>query len=189
MRISEHSSQIVKDTIKKVLSLGTEDPKRFLTEHDLQAWIFRELVADLGIGSSGSHMGIHCQPRFLDSEKLLLIEPDIAMFNLDEYTIGSDGSLTGRKGFTFWGASILVEIKLVRGCRSISLLDALFDIDKLSLIRELHYCDQDESYEYYPIFVLFSRPTLPADARRKLEKHAANKRVEILLADAHCCQT
>jgi len=184
MRISEQCFQVVSNTISEVLSFGSDDPKMFLTEHDLQAWIFRELVTKLEICGDGSDLGVHCQARFLDSDQLLLIEPDVAIFNRDEYTIGTDGALTNRKGFTFWGACILVEIKLVRGCRKLALLDALFDINKLHLIRELHYSNEGENYEYHPIFVLFSRPTLSDDDRRVVTAYASSKGVHILLADA-----
>lgn len=184
MRISKECFDIVKGAVEDVLSQGFECPRKFLTEHDLQAWIFRELIAKLNMSMADSVLGIHCQTRFLDSDRLLHLEPDIAIFNSDEYTIEPDGALTKRKGYTFWGSSILIEIKLLRGCRKIALLDSILDIDKLSLIRELHYSAEGQLEEYHPVFVLFSRPTLTHSDRRVLEEHAKSKNVSILLADA-----
>ena len=185
MRVSEQCFQVVCRTIEEVLSFGSEDPKKFLTEHDLQAWIFRKLVSKLEVAQVESGLSVHCQARFLDSNQRLLIEPDIAIFNHDEYTIGTDGALTNRKGFTFWGACILVEIKLDRGCRTLNLSDAFYDIDKLQLIRELHYSNEEENHEYHPVFVLFSRTALSDEDRRLLTEHAFSKRIKIILEEAN----
>ena len=185
MRISKDCFDIVRESIKEVLLLGSQDPKKLLTEHDLQAWIFRDLVTKLDIADTKSNLGVHCQTRFLDSNRLLQIEPDIAIFNSDEYTIEADGALTKRKGYTLWGSAILVELKLVRGCRKVALLDAMFDIDKLNLIRDLHYSNPEDTCEYYPLFVLFSRPTLAEADRQRLEEYAISKEVSILLADVN----
>lgn len=183
MRISENCLQGVKCAIKEVFSNGRKDPKKFLTEHDLQAWIFRELVTKLDI-SAGQNLGIHCQTRFLDQNNNLLLEPDIAIFNQDEYTIGSNGSLTNRKGYTFWGAAILIEIKLIRECRRLPLYKALADIEKLAQIRELHYSIDTENHEYYPLFVLFSKSPLSEQERMTLKERAQKRAVTLLLEDA-----
>jgi hypothetical protein len=113
-----------------------------------------------------------------------MIEPDISIFNRDEYTIGPEGELTDRKGFTFWGSSILIEIKLCRGCRKFNVADALYDITKLDLIRQLHY-RADQPYNYFPVFAFFSRSPLADEDREAIAAHARINNVQFLWSCAN----
>lgn len=151
MRVSTESRDAVVRTIEEVLE-GAH-AKQFLTEYDVQSWVFIRLVGQLGIGTIGSQLGLHCQTQFLKDEADFGFIPDLAVLNLDEYSVERDGTLYGKKGCTIWGDSILIEIKLHRGHRPFRKRDALKDIQKLADVRHRHY----QQGGYYPIFVLACR--------------------------------
>lgn len=86
-----------------------------LTEGDLQSWIFHDLLCNLEKEynledeTNSKAIGIHCNPRFLNITRHLRIEPDIIILDKKEYSVNSSGSLSRRrKGYDFWGSSIVL---------------------------------------------------------------------------------
>lgn len=180
MRISEECFELIFAAIEEGLHIGARDPKLFLTERDMHSWIFRSIVDELDISNERSPLGVHCQTRFLNAERELVVEPDIAIFHKEEYTVGSDGEVTPRPGYSYWGSSIIVQTKLCRTCRRSDVMAALHDIDKMQLIREIHYPDGGE-FLYYPVYVYFSGPEIAPEDRQSIEEHAESKGVRLLI--------
>jgi len=132
------------------------------------SWLFMALVNRLGIGIAGSEVGLHCQTQFLKDAADFGFIPDLAIFNLNEYSIHPDGALYGKKGCTIWGDSILIEIKLHRGHRPFRIREALKDIQKLADVRRRHY----QHGLYFPVFVLACRIEPSAEMIQEIQRFA-----------------
>ena len=180
MRVTEVCFDLVVKSTRNELVLACAYPDRFLTEHDLQAWIVRRLISDLNAASDNAEVGIHCQPRYLDGDGRLSIEPDIVVFNKGEYSIDPSGELAPRKGFTFWGSSIAIELKLFRGNRTGDVTLCLRDIRKLAELRSIHYsCEQ--RFRFWPLFCVYSRGQIPENLRSAIEFEGAEQEVKVLM--------
>lgn len=171
MRISKPACGLVVQVIEEVLERAYA--KQFLTEYDVQSWIFMRLADRLQIDSQDCLLGLHCQTQFLKDEADFGFIPDLAVFNLDEYSVKPDGTLYGKKGCTIWGDSILVEIKLYRGHRPFRKRAALKDIQKLADVRHRHYLEG----LYYPIFVLVCRRSVSPELIQEIQQFADSNEV------------
>lgn len=147
-----------------------------LTEADLQSWIFcylqRSLVDNpmFGGATDKGHFGVHSQISFLGENKKLGLRPDLIIIAKTEYSVAPESSdgLYKRKGYSAWGSSIPIELKILRICSNEKNEYGKWqeDIDKLHQTKSYHYSNLPEDrYKCFPLFVLFCRKELPVDLR------------------------
>lgn len=163
--------------------------KMILTEADLQAWIFHDLLCNIGKESglednpNSKAIGIHCNPSFLGSiGGNLTIVPDIVIFDKKEYDVDSSDELCKRKGYSFWGSSIVLELKLFRTHHSevTQLKKWKEDIDKLMNLKTNLY-PQDQLAKFFPAFVLVGNKNIDSSSFYKIEEYAIEKKVKPLI--------
>ena len=165
-----------------------------LTEGDLQAWIFHDLLyhlcnfekePSLGDTTNSPAIGIHCNLSFLDSNGKLNKLPDIILLDkkeYNEYKVNSSGHLDRRKGYVLWGSSILIELKLFR---TISYENQHIhywkkDIDKLINLKENLYPPEKQE-QLFSAFVLVGKKSISDDKFKEIEKYAKDGNVEPLI--------
>jgi hypothetical protein len=174
-----------------------ENSKMILTEADLQSWIFcylhSYLVGDTVIGGATDNggFGVHSQTSFLDDERKLRIKPDLVIIAKQEYSVSPDSSdsLCWRKGYSAWGSSIPIELKILRTCYNPKNEYRKWqkDINKLHLIKSIHYSDPPENaYKCFPLFVLFCRQELSEDLSDKLKRYAISKSIDLIISIFGC---
>lgn len=155
------------DQVKRAVSLVCErslaNDKLVLTEADLESRIYAELLhSQIPTVDDGS-VHIHAQMNFLKPNGSLGWKPDIAIIPDSHYTVSPNGELTYRKGYTHWGSSIALELKLLRTNHRTSgiLKGVIGDIKKLSRIRDTHYGEVDPTHTFMGASVILCRQVLP----------------------------
>ena len=159
-----------------------------LTEGDLQAWIFHDLLCNLEKEynledeTNSKAIGIHCNPRFLNISEHLRIEPDIVILDKTEYDVYRLGASYSSKGFTMWGSSIMLELKLFRTIHYENQHIHYWkkDIDKLiNLEKNLYQPEKQE--QLFSAFVLVGKKSISEDKFKEIEKYAKDGGLEPLI--------
>jgi hypothetical protein len=169
-----------------------ENSKMILTEADLQSWIFcylqRFLADDLEVdgATDNGRFGVHCETSFLNENEKLQIKPDVIIIAKEDYSVDPklNDSLYRRKGYSAWGSSIPIELKILRTYNTPGneYRKWQYDIDKLNRIKSLHYGNPTDSEKCFPLFVLFCRVELSDDLRNKLQRYARCKNVSLIIS-------
>ena len=178
----EHLDRFCKKVIKPCNS------KMILTEGDLQAWIFHDLLCNLEKEynledeTNSKAIGIHCNPRFLNISEHLRIEPDIVILDKTEYDVYRLGALYSSKGFTMWGSSIMLELKLFRTIHYENQHIHYWkkDIDKLRNLKDNLY-PREKQEQLFSAFVLVGKKIISKDKFKEIEKYAKDGGVEPLI--------
>jgi hypothetical protein len=170
---------------------GSHMEEVILTEADLQSWTFYRLISDLeelGQGRVGAgEAGLHCNIAFLDQiNGNLSMRPDVVLLDKKEYSANSSGELHRRKGYTLWGSSIMIEIKLLRAnMQASSALESWKqDLDKL---RDLY--DSLYSYgqaQFFPLFLLHCKKQMAEYDSYCLKQYASGKGVSVIISCPNC---
>jgi hypothetical protein len=167
----------VHSAVDIICKRALSEPKLVLTEGDLQSWIFSELVKDATLSHKGLH--IHCHFNYLKNETKLGNIPDIVIIPLNAYDIDSNGNLYNQKGYTVWGDSIALELKLIRSHRKDGIASAVRkDLDKLKSIRERHYT-KSRVHSFFAASVILCRRRLPDEYILGLRSAAEEREIPI----------
>jgi hypothetical protein len=197
MSVLNFNSAISEELFDKVIkcidkfckkALKPNNTKMVLTEGDLQAWIFHHLVCDLrkesgwGYKTDGKQIGIHCNPSFLNTDDKLRNIPDVVILDKQEYSVESTGDLYPRKGYTLWGSSIMLELKLFRTIHSETekLEEWKQDINKLVRLRANLYPPNNPE-KFFPAFVLLAKKNISTPKFDEIEQYATDNNVKPLL--------
>lgn len=156
--ITDRLFSSVEQAVRRVCVRAQSDSNLIITEGDLQSRIFAELVGDERIIESGAH--VHTQINYLKRNGKLGLVPDIVLLAPNAYSVDEDGALHERKGYTVWGSSIAIELKLLRAHRKDDFIKSVTeDIKKLKGIRDQHYQNYLE-YQFFAASVVFCRQPL-----------------------------
>jgi hypothetical protein len=182
------------DIIRNLCNMASqqENSKMILTEADLQSWIFYHLQHFLRVhlesdgATDNGRFGVHCETSLLNENKKLQIKPDVIIIAKEDYSVvpESNDSLCRRKGYSFWGSSIPIELKILRRYNNSKneYRKWKYDIDKLNRIKSLHYSNSTNSEKCFPLFVLLCRVELPDDLRNKLQRYAKRMSVGLIIS-------
>lgn len=178
--ITEELFRAVESTVRMVGSKALEDEKLVLTEVDLQAWIFAEIVNNPYIESiANGDVHVHTEFNYLKYNRRLGMIPDIVLVPRDHYSVSRDGELHYRKGYTFWGSSIALELKILRSFRRGSFVASVAtDIQKLSRIRQLHY-DGDRNHRFFGATVILCRHNLSNEDEQSLFTNGRQNDIQV----------
>lgn len=169
----------VKSTVENVCRRAQNDSMLIVTEADLQAWIYTELVKNPKIQESCIH--VHSQINYLKKNGRLGNIPDIVLLPSDAYGVDAGGNLHDRKGYTIWGSSIAIELKLLRDHRSDGFVHSVKkDIAKLKFIRDQHYA-MTNVYSFFAASVILCRQTLADIHVARLHEIAAKAEIDLLI--------
>jgi hypothetical protein len=175
--INDALFETVRRAVERVCQRAQEDRKLVVTEGDLQSWIFVELAEVSTIRESDVH--VHMQINYLKDDDSLGHVPDIVLLPSSAYSVNPDGGLYDRKGYTVWGSSIAIELKLLRSHRSDGFtISVKEDFVKLQRIRDRHYTP-DRDHRFYAASVVLCRQHLPEDDVANLREAAAEAGVQL----------
>jgi hypothetical protein len=167
----------VRDAVERVCQRAQKDRMLIVTEADLQSWIFVELTKDSAICDCDVY--VHTQINYLKEEDCLGHVPDIVLLPSSSYSVNPDGGLHDRKGYTIWGSSIALELKLLRSHRRDGfILSVKEDLAKLKCIRERHY-NFEQVHKFFAASVILCRQHLSASDVAQLRMASAEAKVEI----------
>jgi len=169
----------VEQAVARACRRAQQDPKLVITEGDLQSHIFAELIGDQGVRESGAY--VHNQINYLKEDGRLGLVPDIVLLDPDSYSVDENGALHDRKGYSVWGSSIAIELKLLRSNRSNGFVDGVLDdIAKLKRIRAQHYTN-DTIHRYFAASVVLCRQDLSREGVEQLREAAADSEISLWL--------
>ena len=177
--VDQNLFAVVRDAVARLCLRGQEEPKLIITEGDLQSLVFTELVRDPGI--LDREIDVHNQINYLKENGALGNLPDIVLLPPSAYSVDADGELHDRKGYTVWGSSIAIQLKLLRSRRQNGFIESVEeDFDKLKQIRESHY-NQDAVHNFFGAVTVLCRQRLATDEVNRLRLYADQAGFELWL--------
>jgi len=173
---TEHVVRVLKQVLVEVCN----NPISALTEADLQAIAHHQLGADLS-SREGSRFAVHAEMPFRNWSEHLKRRPDLTVIETSALSTEVTSEFYPRKGFTYKGSSILIELKLCRGHEPIALSDLKEDIRKLADLERHLYSDPQEDTMCDLIFVYLSKSAISEEEQQELEVYARANGVTPLL--------
>ena len=171
--------EVVRVAVGRICRRGQVEPKLIITEGDLQSLVFTELVHDPEI--LDREIDVHNQINYLKENGALGNLPDLVLLPPNAYSVDTNGELHDRKGYTVWGSSIAVQLKLLRSHRHDGFLESVEDdFNKLKQIRQSHY-NQDPDHSFFGAVAVLCRQRLSTDAVNRLGLYADEAGFELWL--------
>jgi hypothetical protein len=184
--------QLIDEVKNKISELSTEyrqSPGIILSEDDVKCHLFSKLLLLFNNSMSTSDNGIlanplHSEIKFLDSNGHLSLRPDITIIDPCCLTIKrSDVIDISRKGFVFWGGSLIIEIKFCKaksGINNKHVATYEEDCQKMLEIHQRLY-SIDSINKMHGIFVAFNKTNKGINIfNRFKEKYNGNPNIDIM---------
>ena len=170
---------VVRDAVARVCRRGQVEPKLIITEGDMQSLVFSEVFRDPGI--LDREIDVHNQINYLKENGALGNLPDIVLLPPSAYSVDTNGELHDRKGYTVWGSSIAIQLKLLRSHRHDGFIESVKEyFDKLKQIRGSHY-SQDSDHNFFGAVTVLCRKRLSTDTVSRLRLYADEAGFELWL--------
>lgn len=186
------TDQLISEVKTKISEVADEyalSPGIILSEDDLKCHIFSKLVPLLNHRTPTSDdrvfaSPLHTEIKFLDSSGRLSLRPDITIIDPINLTIKkSRGIDLSRKGFVFWGSSLIIEIKFCKAKSGISkkhIESYNADCQKMLEIHRRLYANEHTT-RMHGIFVAFNKTNKGNRAFNEFKaQYDGNEKIDIM---------
>ncbi len=186
MAINQELFEFIFDSTRTMLDSIKGDPRRLLSEADLQSRLFMSLSGAIESLPEHEQIALHSELRFFASPENQKkgIYPDLCI--LDKSKILLCNSRVHTKGYVLRGSCIQVELKLRRNnLGNASPSRWCKDLKKLAGFRDFWSdTDQESGSTFFPLFVVYSHLHLREAEIDTLKWQCQHNRIWSLACDS-----
>ena len=186
MAINQELFQIIFDSTSTMLNSIKGDPRRLLSEADLQSRLFMTLSEAIARRPDHEQIAFHSELRFFASpeNKKKGIYPDLCI--LEKANIALCDSQVHTKGYVLRGSCIQIELKLRRNnLGNASPSRWCKDLEKLAGFRNSwSRINEQEGSTFFPLFIVYSHLPLQEAEIERLQRQSTTNRIWSLACDS-----